>query len=314
MARRTRPAPPSIGISLFPEDGPDYDTLLQHADVAMYHAKEEGRGTFRLYTSAMNDSVSLVLRIESQMRRGLENGEFQLYYQPIVDVSTQTVTGAEALMRWPAAGIGPGDFIAVAETNGMIGPLGEWGLNEACRQARQWLDNGLPALRISVNVSPLQFRLHTLYDRVEAALREFDIPPANLQLEVTETALLKNPDEAVSIMRRIKQLGVKIALDDFGKGYSSLSRLGQLPLDTIKVDQEFVMKLASGEPTNAAITDAIIAISKTLGLRVVAEGVESAKVQALLRSRDCTQMQGYYLSPPLPAAEFEDWCWRRQAA
>ena len=303
---------PSIGISLFPEDGSDLDILLQHADVAMYHAKEEGRGTFRLYTPAMNESVALVLRIENQMRNGLEQGEFRLYYQPIINVATQAVIGAEALMRWPVTGIGPSDFIAVAEINGMIGSLGEWGLNEACRQARQWLDKGLPALRMSVNVSPLQFRLHTLHDRIEAALKAFNIPPASLQLEVTETALLKNPDEAVSIMRRIKQLGVKIALDDFGKGYSSLSRLGQLPLDTIKVDQEFVMKLASGEPTNAAITDAIIAISKTLGLRVVAEGVESAEVEALLRDRDCPQMQGYYLSPPLPAAEFETWYRHRQ--
>ena len=305
---------PSIGISMFPEDGNDFDTLLQHADVAMYHAKEEGRGTFRLYTREMNDSVAQVLRIENQMRNGLKQGEFQLHYQPIVDVAAQAVIGAEALMRWPAAGIGPADFIAVAEINGMIGPLGEWVLNEACRQARQWLNDGLPALRISINVSPLQFRLHTLHDKVEAALREFDIPPTSLQLEVTETALLKNPDEAVSIMRRIKQRGVKIALDDFGKGYSSLSRLGHLPLDTIKMDQEFVMKLASGEPANAAITDAIIAISKTLGLRVVAEGVESAEVQALLRERDCSQMQGYYLSPPLPAAEFETWYRHSQAA
>jgi diguanylate cyclase (GGDEF)-like protein len=305
---------PSIGISLFPEDGSDIDTLLQHADVAMYHAKDEGRGTFRLYTSAMNDSVSLMLRIENQMRRGLEHGEFQLYYQPIVNVFMQDVIGVEALMRWPRTGIGPSDFIPVAETSGMIDSLGEWGVIEACRQARQWLDNGLPALRMSVNVSPLQFRSKTLHERVETALREYEIPPASLQLEVTETALLKNPDEAVSIMRRIKQLGVKLALDDFGKGYSSLSRLGHLPLDTIKVDQEFVMKLASGDRANGAITDTIIAISKTLGLGVVAEGVESADVQALLCDRDCPQMQGYYLSPPLPATEFETWCRDRQPA
>lgn len=305
---------PSIGISLFPDDGSSIDALLQHADVAMYHAKEEGRGTFRLYTSAMNDSVSLMLRVENQMRSGLEQGEFQLHYQPIVDVSTQAVIGVEALMRWPATGIGPSDFIPVAETSGMIDSLGEWGVLEACRQARQWLDHGLPVLRMSVNVSPLQFRSKTLHERVETALSETGIPPASLQLEVTETALLKNPEEAVMIMQRIKQLGVKLALDDFGKGYSSLSRLGRLPLDTIKVDQEFVMKLASGDRANAAITEAIIAISKTLGLGVVAEGVESAEVQALLCDRDCSQMQGYYLSPPLPAAEFETWYRHRQTA
>lgn len=305
---------PSIGISLFSNDGSDIDTLLKHADVAMYHAKEEGRGTFRLYTPAMNDSVALVLRIENQMRSGLEQGQFQLHYQPIIDVSTQTVIGAEALMRWPATGIGPNDFISVAETNGMIGPLGEWGLVETCRQARQWLDDGLPALQLSVNVSPLQFRLHTLHDKVEMALKEYDIPPASLQLEVTENALLKNPDEAISIMRGIRQLGVKFALDDFGKGYSSLSRLGQLPIDTIKVDQDFVMKLASGALANATIIKSIIAISKTLGLRVVAEGVESAEVQAMLSDLDCQQMQGNYLSPPLPAAQFGTWYRHRWAA
>ena len=302
---------PSIGISLFPEDGSDLDTLLQHADVAMYHAKEAGGATFQLYTSALNDSVARVLRIENQMRSGMEQGEFLLHYQPIVDVSTYSVIGVEALMRWPATGIGPSDFIPAAETNGMIGAMGEWGLREACRQARQWLDHGLPALQLSVNVSPLQFRLCTLYDQLEAALKEYDIPPASLQLELTETALLKNPDEAVSIMRRIKQLGVKLALDDFGKGYSSLSRLGRLPLDAIKVDQEFIMKLASGDRTNEAIVEAIIAISKTLGLGVAAEGVESAEVQASLCTLDCPQMQGYYLSPPLPAAQFETWYRKR---
>ena len=305
---------PSIGISLFPEDGLDIETLLGHADVAMYHAKEGEGGAFQLYTSAMNVRVAQVLCIENQMRNGMKQGEFQLLYQPIVDVSRRAVIGVEALMRWPATGIGPSNFIAVAESNGMIDALGEWSLTEACRQARQWLENGLPALQLSVNVSPLQFRLPTLHARVEAALKEYDIPAASLQLELTETALLKDPDKAAAIMRHLKQLGVKIALDDFGKGYSSLSRLGRLPLDTIKVDQEFIMKLASSDPTNEAITDAIIAISRTLGLRVVAEGVESAEVQALLCDRDCPQMQGFHLCPPLPAAEFEDWYRRRLAA
>lgn len=298
---------PSIGISLFPDDGSDFDTLLRHADVAMYHAKEAGRATFQLYTPALNDSVALVLRIENQMRSGLEQGEFRLHYQPIVDVARQRVVGAEALMRWPAKGIGPSDFIAAADSNGLIGAMGAWGMDEACRQARQWLDHGLPALQLSVNISPVEFWQQSLCERIGTALKRYDMAPASLQLEFTETALFKNPDEAMAIMRRMKELGVKLALDDFGQGYSSLGRLGRLPLDAIKVDQGFITRLACPDLINETITEAIIAISKSLGLGVVAEGVESAEVQALLCARNCPQMQGYYLGSPLPGAEFETW-------
>ncbi|MES2877074.1 MAG: EAL domain-containing protein [Pseudomonadota bacterium] len=305
---------PSIGISLFPDDGQDIDILLQHADVAMYASKEQGRNNFQLYTPALNESAELVLRIENRLRSALAQGEFELHYQPIVDVARNKVLGVEALMRWPVTGFRPGDFIPVAETSGMIGPMGEWELEQACQQARVWLEHGLPPLTVSVNVSPIQYRQPTLRDRIEAALVKHSIPPGCLQLELTESALLKNIDEALLIMKSIKQLGVKFALDDFGQGYSSMSRLGRLPLDTIKVDQEFVMKLTSGDRTNAAITEAIIAIGKTLGLAVVAEGVESAEVQALLCERNCQHMQGDYLSPPLPPAEFEHWYRQRLAA
>ncbi len=299
---------PSIGISLFPDDGSQFDTLLQHADVAMYHAKEAGRATFQLYKPALNDSVALVLRVEKRMRSGLENGEFLLHYQPIVDVAGGRVTGAEALMRWPATGICASDFIAAAESNGMIGAIGEWGIGEACRQARQWRDHGLPPLRLSVNISPLEFRHHTLCDRVDAALQRYGLAPSSLQLEFTEAALQSNAEAAVATMQRLRQRGVKTALDDFGQGYSCLSRLGRLPLDAIKVDHDFVINLASGGRGNRTITESIIAIGRSLGLDVVAQGVESAEVQSILCERHCPEMQGYYLSSPLPAEQFERWC------
>ena len=299
---------PSIGISLFPDDGTDFATLLLHADVAMYHAKDAGRATFQLYKPVLNDSVALVLRVEQRMRSGLDNGEFLLHYQPIVDIRRHRVVGAEALMRWPAAGIGTSDFIAAADSNGLIGALGEWGVGEACRQARQWLDRGLPPVRLSVNISPVEFRQQTLYDRVDAALKRYGLAPAALQLEFTEAALQNQADAALATLRRFRQLGVKCALDDFGQGYSCLSRLARLPLDAIKVDHDFVIKLASGDRANRTITEAIISIGRSLGLEVVAQGVESAEVQWLLCEQQCLHMQGYYFSSPLPADEFERWC------
>ena len=304
---------PSIGISLFPDDGDDLETLLQHADIAMYHAKKGGRNNFQLYTPALNESAALVLRIESRLQSAIERDELRLHYQPIIDIATQAVIGAEALMRWPATGVAPNDFIPVAETCGMIGPIGAWELNEACRQARQWQDHGLPAMMLSVNISPLQFRQLTLRENIETALRAHNIAPGNLQLELSETMLLKNPDESIAILRGIKALGVKIALDDFGKGDSNLGLLGQRLIDTLKVDQEFVRKLATDE-AGADVTEDIIDISKTLGLHIVAKGIESAEMHVMLLDSDCLQMQGYHLSPPLSGQEFEDWYRLRLAA
>ena len=304
---------PSIGISLFPDDGDDLDTLLQHADIAMYEAKKGGRNNFRLYTAALNESTARILRIESRLQSALEQNELRLHYQPIVDVTTHVVIGAEALMRWPATGIAPNDFIPVAETCGMIGPIGAWELDEACHQARQWQKHGLPAMTLSVNISPLQFRQIALRDNIEAALRAHAIEPGNLQLELTETALLENPDEAISILRGIKELGVKVALDDFGKGNSNLGLLGLRLIDTLKVDQAFVRNFASDE-AGATMTEDIIDISKTLGLHIVAKGVECAEIHGMLQDSDCLEMQGYHLSPPLSGLEFEKWYRQRLAA
>lgn len=304
---------PSIGISFFPDDGGDLATLLQHADIAMYHAKKGGRNNFHLYTPALNESAARILRIESRLHCALEQDELRLHYQPVIDIATQAVIGVEALMRWPATGVAPSDFIPVAETCGMIGPIGEWELNEACHQARQWQDHGLPPMMLSVNISPLQFRQFTLRDNIDMALRTHNIEPGNLQLELSEAMLLKNPDESISILRGIKELGVKIALDDFGKGDSNLGLLGQRLIDTLKVDQAFVRKLASDEDS-VSMTEDIMDLSKTLGLQIVAKGVESAEMHMMLRDSDCLQMQGYHLSPPLSGQEFEDWYRHRLVA
>lgn len=253
------------------------------------------------------------MRIESHLRSGLEQGEFQLHYQPVVEIASQTLVGVDALMRWPTMGLGPGDFIPVAESSGMINEMGGWIVHEACRQRRQWRDRQLPALLVSINVSPLQLQKSTLYDALVHALKEYGIDPSCLQLEFTEMAMLKNTEEAISAIHALKALGVKIALDDFGKGYSNLSYLGRLPLDTLKIDQMFVHNLAS-DAASVAVTEAIIAIGKALGLRVIAEVIESAQIVTLLHGKDCRQMQGYYLCPPVPADELEQWYRDWQAA
>ena len=303
---------PSIGIALYPDDGADMEQLIRNADIAMYHAKEKGRNNFQFYTQQLNDNAALARRIESQLRSGLEHGEFQLYYQPIVDVSTHALVGVEALMRWPTMGLNPSDFIPVAETSGMINEMGNWTVHEACRQIRQWRDRRLPELLLSINVSPLQLQKNTLYDVIVHALNEHHLEPATLQLEFTEAVVLNNKKEAISSLHALKSLGVKIAFDDFGKSYSNLSYL-QLPLDAIKIDQGFVHNIAS-DPASAAITNAIITIGKTLGLHVVAKGIESDEALTMLRDKDCHEMQGYYLCPPVSAEELEVWYHRWQTS
>lgn len=303
---------PSIGIAVFHDDGEDMEQLIRNADIAMYHAKEMGRNNFQFFTQELNDSAARTRHIENHLRNGLERGEFLLHYQPVVDVSNHTLVGVEALLRWPAMNLGPGDFIPVAESSGMIDALGDWVVHEACRQIRQWRDQKLPAWSLSVNVSPLQLQKNTLRDAIAHALKEHGIDPSLLQLEFTETAVLKNKNEAIAAARALKTLGVKLALDDFGKGYANLNCL-RLPLDAVKIDQEFVHGLDS-DKASLAITDAIVAIGKTLGVTVIAAGIETARTLKALRDSDCHQMQGYYLCPPLPAEELADWYRRRQSA
>lgn len=304
---------PSIGIALFPDDGEDIDTLVTNADMAMYHAKQSGRNCFQFYLPKLNEHAALSQRIEHRLRGGFERGELALHYQPILDASSDEVVGAEALARWPAMGVGPGEFIPVAETSGMIGDLGAWVFREACNQLRLWRDAGLPPLTLSINVSPLQLRHRTLWDTASRILDEYAIDPQCIQIELAETALMKNLDDTISTMKAIKERGLTIALDDFGKGYSSLSELGRLPLDTIKIDRNFARTLAT-DPASGAAIDAAVAIGKALDFTVVVEGVESAETLMRLRDKDCPHVQGYYLCPPVAAGAFEHWYRQRLAA
>jgi diguanylate cyclase (GGDEF)-like protein len=296
---------PSVGIALFQDDGQHMEQIIRHADIAMYHAKEKGRNNFQFFTQELNDNTARALRIENDLRNGLAMKEFQLHYQPVIDVAARTLVGVEALLRWPAKGIAPGGFIPVAETTGIIDQLGDWIVHEACRQIREWQDRQLPPWILSINVSPLQLQKGSLYNATVHALNEHGINPALLQLEFTETAMLKNRKEAISSARALKALGIRIALDDFGKGYSNLNCL-QFPLDAIKIDQQFVQNLASGA-ASMAITEAIVAIGKALGVSIIAEGIESADELEIMRSKDCRQMQGYFLCPPMAAQDLEGW-------
>lgn len=298
---------PSIGISLYPQDGQDTEELIRNADAAMYHAKENGKNDFQFFRAAFNDTTREALRIESRLRQGLASGEFVLFYQPVVDTATALVVGAEALLRWPAMHSEPAVFIPVAEKAGMMNALGEWVLREACRQQREWVDNGGPTVPIAVNVSPLQFRQKDFLDSVDDALKSSGVAPASLSIEVTEGTLMHDANAARQVLLGLQAMGVKIALDDFGTGYSSLAYLSRLPIDIVKLDQSFVQEIGSNH-ASAAIVKGVIALGRLLGLDVVAEGVESTAVLSFLRAHHCPRSQGFHFSPPMPAKQFEQWC------
>jgi diguanylate cyclase (GGDEF)-like protein len=297
---------PSIGISIFPDDGTDVASLAKNADMAMYHAKKGHRGGYHFFTPELNRRASRVQSIEARLRHSLDQREFELHYQPIVDLSRHTLEGVEALMRWPGTGIGPEEFIPIAEISGTIEQLGEWAMRECCRAARAWQQDGLPDVTVSINVSPLQFRHPGLLPAIAGAVEENQVDPSRVQLELTESALLHDAAEAISHMQAIKQYGLKLALDDFGRGYSSLHYIGRLPLDTLKVDQSFVRSI-DVDLASAAVTDAVIAIGRSLGLTVVAEGIESEVVLERLLERNCHRLQGNLICPPLRAGELMQW-------
>ncbi|MDA8163931.1 MAG: EAL domain-containing protein [Desulfobacteraceae bacterium] len=296
----------SIGIACFPADGQTPEDLIKNAEVAMYQAKEQGKNKYRLFTPAMNARVVKRLELENSLRRALEREELRVYYQPKVELASGRVLGMEALARWERPGVGlesPAEFIPLAEETGLIVPLGEWILATACRQTKEWRDAGHP-LTVAVNFSPRQFTQPGLIERLREILAGSGLPPAALELEITESVVMEEEEEVLAILRELRDLGILLALDDFGTGYSSLHYLRQLPLHSLKIDRSFVRDIPA-DRDGMAITAAILSMARDLGLEVVAEGVETEAHLRFLGARGCRWGQGYLFSPPLPAAEFE---------
>lgn len=297
---------PSIGIALYPQDGQNGEQLLMNADSAMYRAKFSGRNNYKFYSETMRTKSLHRLDLENEIRKAIDDEQFELYYQPKVDAETWELVGAEALLRWfhPVRGeIGPVDFIPVAEETGLIVPIGQWVLREACKQVKVWSTSPTGAVPVSVNISPHQFHADSLYEDVLGAASDADIDPRLLELEITESVLLQDLDNTLIALQRLKDAGVSLSVDDFGTGYSSLSYLKRFPIDTIKIDRSFVKDLDT-DLDDAAICAAILAMSQQLGLNVVAEGVETEEQLAFLRRHGCNQIQGFLCSKPLSVENF----------
>ena len=298
----------SIGIAMFPNDGEDADSLLSNADTAMYRAKDQGRDNYKLYTPAMNARIVERLALENSLRHGLERGEFLVYYQPQVDIASGKIVGMEALVRWqhPERGlVFPAEFIPVAEETGLIVPLGEWVLRTACAQNKAWQAAGFPPMRVAVNLSARQFQQRDLIEEVDEVLKETGLEARWLQLEITEGMAMQDVESNITVLRKLREMGVQIAIDDFGTGHSSLSYLSRLPIDVIKIDQSFVQDMTT-DPNDAAIARSIIVMAHNLKLKVIAEGVETEEQLAFLKKRRCDEMQGYLFSKPAPAEAFEE--------
>jgi predicted signal transduction protein with EAL and GGDEF domain len=296
----------SIGIATYPEDGLSSEILIRNADTAMYHAKQQGKAAFQYYSAAMNAASVERLTLETGLRRALEDNGLALHYQPQIDVRTGQIIGAEALLRWhhPQRGyISPQTFIPIAEDSGLILPIGEWVLERACRQAAEWLAAGLPQVPIAVNVSGVQFQRQDLTEIVRRNLDATGLDPSMLRIEITETVLVSARERAISILTELRKLGVRLALDDFGTGYSSLSYLRSFPIDTLKIDRSFVAEMLTNH-TTASIIEAIISMTRILGLSVIAEGVEDQAQFAFLQQIGCDAVQGFYVSGAVSAAEF----------
>jgi len=296
----------SIGVSVYPDDGLDAEILIKNADTAMYQAKEHGRHSFQFFKPAMNARAVERQSIEQDLRRALRRNEFELHYQPKVHLKTGKIAGAEALLRWnhPTRGlIAPAQFIPIAEDSGLIVPIGKWVMQEACRQARAWADAGHPAMTIAVNVSAIEFRHERFLQDLFATLAATRMDPRSLELELTESVLMKQVASTAATMQTLRNSGVRLAIDDFGTGYSSLSYLTKFPIDTLKIDQSFVRQISAGS-AGAAIVTAMISMARSLRIRVVAEGVETQAELEVLRTCQCDLAQGYFFSKPVPAAVF----------
>lgn len=292
----------SIGIAIYPNDGTDIDSLFKNADTAMYHAKKAGKNAYQFYDEAMNAAALQRLTLEQELRCALDNNELALHYQPQIQLASNTVVGVEALLRWHNPRLGhilPAEFISLAEETGLIVSIGAWAIKTACAQAKIWQDQGLPALRIAVNLSARQFAQPALPELVAKILAETGLMPRHLELELTESMLMQDVEQAVQTMTALKDIGIRLAIDDFGTGYSSLSHLRQFPIDQLKIDRSFVHDI-SANPDNAAIALAVVSMAHSLHLSVVAEGVETEAQYTFLQHKQCDEVQGYFLCHPLP--------------
>jgi len=298
----------SIGISIYPEDGTDSDTLMRAADTAMYHAKERGRNNFQFFTAELNRVAQQRLLMANRLRHALASEEFALYYQPQVDMESGAIRSAEALLRWQRPGqraVSCGAFISIAEETGLIAPIGEWALREACRQLRQWHDAGHRDLRIAVNLSPRQFYQPAIEETVCDILQEAGLPPQALELEITESILLQRSEDNIATLRHLSEMGIQLSLDDFGTGYSSLAYLQRFPVHALKIDRTFINGIGRN-PSDTALVAAIIAMAQGLQLQVLAEGVETAEQIDFLLAHGCVLAQGYYYSQAVTADAFAD--------
>jgi len=296
----------SLGISIFPRDGSDVQSLMKNADVAMYRAKDLGRNNFQFYASEMNVASLAHMTMERHLRKAIERNEFFLHYQPKVSLATGLMTGMEALLRWRSPELGmvsPANFIPLAEETGLIEQIGEWVIRTACTQNKAWQDAGLPALRVATNLSVRQFRQSDIGAIIKRTLEETGLDARYLEIEITESLIMQNSEQVLSLLKEVKGLGIHLTMDDFGTGYSSLSYLNRLPFDSLKIDISFVRDITSN-PNSAAIAKAIIAMAHSLHLKVIAEGVETEGQLHYLQTLHCDEIQGYYFSRPLPAEEF----------
>jgi diguanylate cyclase (GGDEF)-like protein len=298
----------SIGIALYPTDGTTADELLKNADIAMYHAKKLGRNNYQYYSSELNRALLEKLEIEGRLRRAVESNELELYYQPQMELATGRICGVESLLRWNDPELGqvpPDKFIPIAEEFGLIVPISEWIIHEACRQARQWRERYPEPITVSINISAIHFNGYNLESVIAEALQVAGLDPQYLDIELTETSILDDPDQAIKTLNGFKKMGLHVSLDDFGTGYSSLSYLMKLPLDKLKIDQSFIRCMGQNA-SGTAIVSAIIAMAHSLGLSVVAEGVEEESHVDLLREMRCDILQGYYIAKPMPLHRIEN--------
>jgi EAL domain-containing protein (putative c-di-GMP-specific phosphodiesterase class I) len=298
----------SIGIAMYPANGADAQTLTKNADMAMYLAKEDGKNGYRFFSKEVKTQSIERLSLESALRRALEREQFSLNYQPKVDMATGQITGVEALLRWSHPDLGnisPAQFIPLAEETGLIVPIGRWVVKEACAQAMAWQRRGLLPVSMAVNLSPRQFADEHLLQDVDEALAASGMSPVLLQLEVTESMMMRNVGRALKVLDAIQSRGIRLAIDDFGTGYSSMSLMKHFPIDTIKIDRSFVRDLPQ-DSEDQAIAQAIISMGKALGMTVVAEGVENAEQEAFLRIHGCDEMQGFLISKPVPAKQMAE--------